>query len=261
MGSWHQGFGQWDLFQVARNQPPCIDSGMLGRMCMIATVVGLGVAKAEPDAGHAGAFADEFDQGLAQWVVEQQPGGTVTAADGALRIDDREGCTVWFRPCLAAPVVITYEACVRSSGRISDLNCFWMATDPRHPADLLVPGRARDGRFASYDSLLTYYVGCGGNDNTTTRFRRYDGTGARPLSPGNDRRDRAALLEGDRSYRIELVVTNDGRVQFIRDGTVMFDFHDPQPLRHGWFGFRTVRSRIEIRHFRVGPFRGDPAVR
>ena len=35
-------------------------------------------------------------------------------------------------------------------------------------------------RSATYDTLRTYYVGYGGNANTTTRFRRYDGTGARP---------------------------------------------------------------------------------
>ncbi|HEY4302304.1 MAG TPA: DUF6250 domain-containing protein [Candidatus Didemnitutus sp.] len=220
---------------------------MIGRLVLLAVTAGITAAGADRPA----IIADEFDHGLAQWVVEQQPGGKVAAADGVLRIDDRDGCTVWFRPCLTAPVRITYEARVRASGRVSDLNCFWMATDPRRPDDLFAPGHRRDGRFASYDSLLTYYVGCGGNDNTTTRFRRYDGTGARPLAPEFDRRDCASLLEGDRTYRIELVAAADGRVQFIRDGVVVFDFHDPQPLRRGWFGIRTVRSRIEIRHFRV----------
>jgi hypothetical protein len=40
-------------------------------------------------------------------------------------------------------------------------------------------------------------------------------------------------------------------VQFLRDGKVIFDFRDPQPLTDGWFGFRTVQSRIEIRDFVV----------
>ena len=35
--------------------------------------------------------------------------------------------------------------------------------------------RLRSGTFAEYNDLLTYYVGLGGNRNTTTRFRRYIG--------------------------------------------------------------------------------------
>jgi hypothetical protein len=194
--------------------------------------------------------ADDFAHGLDQWVVEQQPGGNVAAANGVLAIDDAQGCTVWFKPKLTAPVVIRYDARVLSTGRVSDLNCFWMATDPQH-SDLLAPGHGRDGRFATYDTLLTYYVGYGGNGNTTTRFRRYDGTGARPLLPDHDRQTPEFMLRPDHWYRIELVATTEGHVQFIRDGEVIFDFQDPTPLREGWFGFRTVHSKIEIRKFSV----------
>jgi hypothetical protein len=41
------------------------------------------------------------------------------------------------------------------------------------------------------------------------------------------------------------------RVQFQRDGELIFDFTDPEPLTGGWFGFRTVQCRIEIRDFQV----------
>jgi hypothetical protein len=194
--------------------------------------------------------AYEFGHGLDQWAVEQQPGGTVVARDGVLVIDDAAGCAVWFKPKLTSPVTIRYEARVLSSGRVSDLNCFWMASDPAH-ADLLAPGHKRDGKFATYDGLLTYYVGYGGNANTTTRFRRYDGTGARPLLPEHDRQAPEFLLKADHWYRIELVASADGKVQFIRDGEAIFNFKDPAPLRGGWFGFRTVHSRIEIRNFSV----------
>ncbi len=195
-------------------------------------------------------FSDDFAHGAGQWTVEQQPGGSVTVRDGALLIDDAAGCTVWFNPKLTAPVVIRYEAKVLSTGRVSDLNCFWMASDPKHP-DLLAPGHARDGKFATYDSLLTYYVGYGGNTNTTTRFRRYDGTGSRPLDPKHDRQTPDVLLQADHVYHIELLATADGHIQFKRDGEVIFDVQDPAPLRAGWFGFRTVHSKIEIRHFSV----------
>jgi hypothetical protein len=184
------------------------------------------------------------------WVVEQQPGGTVTFGDGTLAIDDAGGCTVWLKERLQTPVTIRYEARVLSSGRVSDLNCFWMASDP-HQADLLAPGHRRDGKFATYDSLLTYYVGYGGNENTTTRFRRYDGTGARPLLPEHDKLAPAFLLQADHWYQIELRATADGHAQFWRDGELVFDFADPAPLKTGWFGFRTVHSKIEVRNFRV----------
>ena len=196
-------------------------------------------------------FRDGFSHGLAQWVVEQQTGGTVTTANGQLIITDTGGCTVWFRERLAAPVTITYTARVSSAARVSDLNCFWMASDPARPGDLFAAGHKRDGKFSTYDSLRTYYVGYGGNNNTTTRFRRYDGSGARPLLPAHDLGAPEYLLKADHAYRITLVAGTDGRVQFIRDGTVVFDWHDPEPLRSGWFGFRTVDSRIEISDFQV----------
>jgi len=196
-------------------------------------------------------FSDDFRGGLASWVVEQQPGGTVTAADGRLVLDDAGGVTVWFRERLTAPVTIRYTAKVSSARRVSDLNCFWMASDPARPDDLFAPGHARTGAFATYDTLRTYYVGYGGNANSTTRFRRYDGTGTRPLLPEHDLSAPEFLLKPDHVYRITLVAGADGRVQFIRDGEVIFDWQDPEPLRSGWFGFRSVDSRIEIRDFQV----------
>jgi len=196
-------------------------------------------------------FVDEFNQGLDQWVVEQQPGGTVRAENGVLHIDDRGGCTVWFKPKLkATPLVINYEARVLSSGRVSDLNCFWLASEAKQ-SDLMAPESRRDGKFASYDSLKTYYVGYGGNNNTTTRFRRYDGTGARPLDPKHDLSAPQFLLKPDEWYLIHISVGKDGRVLFERNGELIFEMHDTEPLREGWFGFRTVNSRIEIRNFRA----------
>lgn len=200
---------------------------------------------------------DDFRQGLARWVVEQQPGGTVTAEDGKLIIADRAGCTVWLREKLQVPVTITYTVRASSQARVSDLNCFWMASDPVRPADLFAAGHARDGRFGTYDSLRLYYVGYGGNANTTTRFRRYDGTGARPLLPEHDLAEAKFLLRPDHVYAITLTADEHGRVQFIRDGEVIFDWRDPQPLREGWFGFRTVNSRLEVLSFAV--HRGVPA--
>jgi hypothetical protein len=217
-------------------------------VCMI--LGGCAAPAAKRDGAWTLQHTESFDGALSdRWVVEQQPGGRVRTADGALVIDDARGCTVWFRPQLQAPVRIRYSVTMSSQSRVSDLNCFWMASDPRRP-DLFAPGHTRDGTFASYDSLQTYYVGYGGNTNTTTRFRRYDGTGARPLLPGHDRGEPPFLLEPDRTYRIELIVDGD-RVQYLRDGEMVFDIADPEPLHTGWFGFRTIHSRMVADDFEV----------
>jgi len=203
-------------------------------------------------------FSDNL-KNLDQWVVEQRPGGTVEARDGVLLIHDIEGCTVWFRPKLTAPVSIGYDAIVRSTGRVSDLNCFWMASDPTQPDDLFHPAHPRTGAFSEYDALQTYYVGYGGNSNSTTRFRRYLGKGNKPLLAEHDLRDKRVLLEADHVYHLELVAQN-GVAKFLRDGEVLFTFRDPQPLNAGWFGLRTVNAQIEIRNFRVLRPNPDPSV-
>jgi hypothetical protein len=212
------------------------------------------LAAALPPAG-PGLGSDDFHTDAGRWVVEQMPGGRVTIGQAVLTIDDADGCTVWWRKKLTVPVVISYEATVvAESGphdRVSDLNCFWMATDPRTPGDLFADGHGRTGKFADYDALRTYYVGQGGNENTTTRFRRYAGGGDKPLLPGYDRREPAVLLKGNQPYRITLMALADGTVRYYRDGELIFEFKDPAPLKEGWFGFRTVHSRLRIRDFHV----------
>jgi hypothetical protein len=187
----------------------------------------------------------------AAWSIEQMPGGSVTTQGDTLVIEDAAGCTVWLREKLTAPVEISYDVTVVSRGgphdRVSDVNCFWMASDPRHP-DVLPSGRT--GKFEDYDSLRTYYVGMGGNENTTTRFRRYAGDGTKPLLPEHDLSARRFLLEANRTYHLR-VVARDGTAEFWRDGERIFSFRDPAPLTAGWFALRTVKSHLEVRNFRV----------
>ncbi|HYP15939.1 MAG TPA: DUF6250 domain-containing protein [Opitutus sp.] len=190
------------------------------------------------------------------WSVEQMPGGTARSDGDVFVIEDAAGCTAWWREKLHAPVEISYEVTVVSRGgphdRVSDVNCFWMASDPAAPDGCpFAPGHRRSGKFSDYDSLLTYYVGMGGNENTTTRFRRYDGTAARPLLPEHDLRANAVLLAANRTYRIKLVA-RDGVAEFWRDGEKLFVFRDPQPLTTGWFAIRTVKSHLQIRNVRIG---------
>jgi len=211
---------------------------------------------------------DDFEKDLSQWVVEQTPSGTTRLKDGQLEIDDgagpndKGGCTVWFKQKFSGPILIEYEATLIQQGgpndRLSDLNCFWMATDPQHPDDLFAESAKRAGSFAHYDSLRLYYVGYGANGNTTTRFRRYPGDGSRPLDPGKgELLDAKYMNVPNRPVKIQLIADGE-RVQFFRDGELLFDFTDKAPFREGWFGFRTVRSHLKIDNFRVYRLRSSP---
>lgn len=199
-------------------------------------------------------YEDDFMHGLGQWVVEQRQGGSVRAIDGKLEIKDKQGCTVWFKNKLHAPVSITYEATIVSEGgefdRLSDLNCFWMASDPNDPNNLWYSGHPRTGSFLTYDTLQAYYVGYGGNDNSTTRFRRYLGTGEKPLLPEHDLQEERYFLKPNHVYQIKLEA-DSGVVRYIRDGELIFEYEDPNFLNEGWFGFRTVNSHMTIQKFCV----------
>ena len=199
-------------------------------------------------------YRDDFDQNLSQWVVEQAANGTTRLLDGKLEIDDAGGCTVWFTNKLSGAILIEYEAAQIQQGgtndRASDLNCFWMATDPKHPDNLFFDSQNRGGKFKNYDGLRLYYVGYGANGNTTTRFRRYPGDGSRPLLAQNDLTGAKFLNIPNQLVKIQ-VIADGNRIQFRRDGEIIFDFTDPEPFREGWFGFRTVRSHLRIGHFRV----------
>ena len=54
-------------------------------------------------------FSDDFASS-SNWQAELENGGTVDAHGGKLTIDVPAGCTVWFKPQLAGPVLIEYEA-------------------------------------------------------------------------------------------------------------------------------------------------------
>lgn len=197
---------------------------------------------------------------LNRWLVEAERPGRITASAGVLDIDVPAGVTLWFRPLLQAPVEISYEVTAVSEGgpndTVSDVNAFWMATDPRVPPGNVLDYR-RSGAFADYDELRTYYAGIGGNRNSTSRFRRYIGRkDDRPLLPQHDLSDRRFLLEPNRPYRIQLIA--DGRrIELRRDGEPMFRLEDPEPYTRGHFGLRTTKSHIRVRDFSVRTARPD----
>jgi hypothetical protein len=193
---------------------------------------------------------------LSKWIPEivDDSGRGVFVNDGRMEVEVGCGCTVWFNEKLTGPVMIEYDVVVIDNvgafDRVSDLNCFWMATDPQYPDDMFKQSEFRSGDFSNYTPLSLYYVGYGGNKNKTTRFRRYDGEGNRPLLEKNDLRDPEYLIKANETYKIRLIAY-DGIVQYYRNGELIFDFFDPNPFTSGYFGLRTVRNHLSLGNFKV----------
>ena len=194
-------------------------------------------------------YQDNFDKGIKDWVVEtpDSPYSKVETENGKLIIDVDHGATVWFNKKLSGNILIEYNRkVIMNNGhndRLSDLNQFWMAADPRQ-----VNLFTRNGNFSEYDSLRLYYAGIGGNSNTTTRFRKYQGNGERTLL--FDLQDKQHLLQPNKTYLIQLLVYN-GTTKVYVDGEQYFSFTDDEPLTEGYFGFRTVESHQEVNDFKV----------
>ena len=197
-----------------------------------------------------------------EWRIEtESPETAVTWKNGTCDIFAPKGLTLWFNHRMEGNTVIEYEAMIvadkrlravipssdnpKPQPRISDLNCFWMADKCG----------GCGGRFLDNYALSLYYMGYGGNYNTTTRFRRYNGD-ARGVTDAEYRprilkeyTDEAHLLKANHWYKIRLEQI-DGRVRYYSDGEMLVDYVDPQPLTRGYFGFRTTFAHARLRNFR-----------
>lgn len=198
--------------------------------------------------------SDDFRSGLGRWLVEAEQPAQVTAANGVLDIAAPAGITLWFRPELSGPVAIDYTVIAIKAGglydEVSDINAFWMATDTRAASGSVLDVQ-RSGAFADYDQLRMYYLGIGGNRNSTTRLRRYVGrVGDRPLLPEHDLSDPAAMIVPNRATRIRLIADGQ-RIAVLRDGAPLFTLHDPTPYTRGHFGLRTTWSHLAVSDFAV----------
>ncbi len=216
------------------------------------------LASACAHAPRAPVASDDFRHGLANWAIEAEAGtaAQVHAQDGVLDLDTPEGLSLWWRRPLEGPVAIEFEVMAVDEGgpndAVSDVNAFWMARDPSvasgSPLD-----NPRSGAFATYDTLRMYYVGIGGNRNTTTRLRRYVGRqGERPLLAQHDRSDKASLLVPNRWRRVRLVANGQGAAVDYA-GERLFVLEDKAPYTSGWFALRTTKSHLRIRDFRIVP--------
>jgi rhamnogalacturonan endolyase len=195
-------------------------------------------------------FSDDFskDKITDNWQIEKAAteDGVCSVVSGQMQLNSEGGVTVWYKNELKGNLLIEYDrTVVMDSGkydRLSDLNQFWMATDPQHKMF------TRQGGFREYDTLQMYYVGMGGNYNTTTRMRRYDGKGT--LQIVKEYTDSAHLLKPNKKYHIQIKVEN-GTSTFSVDDVLFFSFKDANPLNSGWFAIRSTKSRQLIDNVKI----------
>lgn len=202
------------------------------------------------------------------WKIESEsPDYKVTFRGDTAEIVAPKGLTLWRKEKMSGKVTIEYDACVvveKEDDRLSDLNCFWMASDPKYPNNLWKREKWRSGIFVNCYSLQLYYLGYGGNYNSTTRFRRYDGNEEGITNPElrpailKEYKDKEHLLEANRWYHIKITNENN-RISYYIDGKRLVDFRDATPLTEGWFGFRTTLSRTRITnfHYECTPWQDD----
>lgn len=209
---------------------------------------------------------DEFESqaSLDSWFLEADTSAgqaLLSVREGELHLQAPKGATLWYDRRFQGNLFFEFESCIVEDScaydRLSDMNCFWMAVDPQHPFDLKAGTDSRAGVFVNYYRMNMYYLGYGGNRNTTTRFRRYEASEeavtdvqARPAIL-TEYTDAAHLLQANRWYSNRIEVC-DGRVLYWIDGRLLVDYSDAQPYDEGWFAFRTTQAHSAYRHFRVG---------
>ena len=194
------------------------------------------------------------------WTVESESKDyRVTFRGDTCELLAPKGLTLWRKQAMTTDMVVEYDAQVVDEGqpgdRVSDLNIFWLASDPRHK-DIWSRQEWRQGIFVRCYTLQMYYLGYGGNYHSTTRFRRYDGdergvdsVAYRPAIL-KEYTDGDHLLKANHWYHVKIESTG-GRTRFYMDGQLLVDYLDPTPLRRGWFGFRTTLSRTRITNFQI----------
>ena len=223
---------------------------LLGMVCCLWTLSASAVVV------ESGLNARQFKK---YWRVESEsPDYRVSFRGDTCEILSPKGLTLWRKEKMKAGMTVEYDACVvdegQSGDRVSDLNCFWLANDP-HAKDLWTRAEWRSGIFVRCYTLQMYYLGYGGNHNTTTRFRRYDGDEAgveeAAMRPAilKEYTDGQHLLKGNHWYHVK-IESKMGHTRFFIDGACVVDYLDPQPLEEGWFGFRTTLSRTRLTNFK-----------
>ncbi|MCR5821155.1 MAG: DUF6250 domain-containing protein [Bacteroidaceae bacterium] len=199
------------------------------------------------------------------WRIEaESPDTRILLRGDTLDITTPKGLSLWWDQPMEAPCTIEYKACVildhGPCDRLSDLNCFWMSTGTPEGGTASDPLKGishRGGKFVESYRQRCYYLGYGGNYNTTTRFRHYKGDTLAVSDPTHrppvlqEYTDSAHLLRPNHWYDIRIEVFDDGRTQYYIDGELLVSYKDPAPPRKGWFAFRTTWSHTRLTAFHL----------
>lgn len=195
-----------------------------------------------------------------QWFAEDHSGSMeIKVSDDTLDITAPKGFTLWHKEYLSGEYEISYHAKVIMKGgkydRLSDLNCFWAANDPQYPNDLFTRSQWRKGIFKNYKTLRLFYVGYGGNHNSTTRFRQY--LGGEPDTEDSLTRpvikeytDKQHLLFPNRWYHIRIQIKKKVTTFYV-DNEMLFEFPLKDKEGNGHFGLRLLSNHILFAGFQI----------
>lgn len=197
---------------------------------------------------------------IQNWSVESSSSKlNIIQKEDTLEVFAFDGLTLWYNKKLTGDYQITYKAKVimkeGPNDRLSDLNCFWGANDPKHPDDIFAQAAWRRGLFKRYNTLDLYYVGYGGNNNTTTRFRRYyskyygkDNENLRPVI--KEYTDKNHLLKPNTWYEITIIVKGNKTLYKVNN-ELLFEREITKGECDGYFGLRMWKNHTIFTNFRI----------
>ena len=194
------------------------------------------------------------------WVLEDSSAeAVVEEKNGQLNIVSPDGLTLWCFQQLKGQYEISYAIMVVEEDgvydRLSDMNCFWGAKDPECPNDFFARSHWRNGEFKNYNTLKLFYVGYGGNENKTTRFRGQHGelyapdtANLKPLL--KEYTDEAHLLKPNHWYKIVITAT-DNITSFSCDGEELFNLKILNGQTDGYFAIRLWKNHVRFKDFKI----------
>jgi len=205
-------------------------------------------------------ISDQFKNSSQNWIAEAEKTYEIhyLKSDTCLDIKASGGLTLWYKDPFAGDIKLKFQALAVDEGglldRVSDLNCFWMASDPIYPDSLFTRSEFRKSAFSRYYSLKLYSMSVGGKENSSTYFQRFNDTYEQFHNEMKrpeflvEYKDESHLILPNHWYSIEITV-QQGRIRYTQDGEVLVDYTDPLPLKKGWFGIRTSENHLRIRNF------------
>lgn len=210
-------------------------------------------------------FMAQAQVALKDWTTEDHSGEVKILVSGdTLEITAPKGLTLWYNRRITGDYEISYRVKMLMQGgkydRLSDLNCFWGANDPEHPDNLFARSGWRNGIFQRYKTLSLFYVGYGGNHNSTTRFRQYfaktadtNDAVARPVI--KEYTDKAHLLLPNKWYDIRIRVEK-GITTYHVNGEELFRLPVKDNEGDGHFGLRLLENHTLFTDFQVKKLQG-----